>query len=198
MENAHENRLASRLFLAAKLSLLWVLFTVLSLGVLTGAAAGAVYKILFHLFRNDKTPDRLLHSFIQSMKTTLPHSIIMVLFSGLSFTLLFLWFQHADTTIAYVFIYFLGFELYIITMFSFPIQALFRHKNFFRMLKTTFLIGNIHALSAVGVLLTLLTAVLITYLYNYYAIPFMLVFFFYLTAVIFYRVLNLYTGKIDD
>ncbi len=178
-----------------ELTLMWALVSLLSLGLLLGPATVALYHILFHLIHSNKRPDNLVLRFKKSLTMSLPQSVIFTLLSlGLMLLLYAVIFQ-IETTFLIILIYFIFLEILLMLLFSFPIMALFKHDKMRILLRTSFLIANMHGLTSILVVLLLVIMGLLAWAIHPLIIAIYLPLYFYLSTALYKRVLIQYIAK---
>ncbi len=192
----YENTLGQKTALSLKLTVLWLVTIVFSLGLLIGPATAAVYKLMFHAWHTNELPTNTVTQFKLSVKLTLKEGISFSLIYGaiLAF-LVFLYFQ-ASSTAQFVVIYFLGFEVLLLSLYTFPIIAIFKMPSMKAQFKAVFMIGNLHAFSSIALIAMIAIIVTSSILYS----PFMLLvlwpLYMLLSSYLYYKVLVFYVA--DD
>ncbi len=187
-----ENTLGSKTWLAAKLTVLWFLLGILSLGLLIGPATAAFYKIMFHVNHTDRIPQKPVHQYFRSIKHTLKDGILVFILAVALFALIYYLYTLATSTWQYVLVYFIGFEALIVTLYTFPILALFKANNIFIHIKTAFLLANLHAFSSLLLVFMIGVMVLASFLYSPITLIFLILPYLFGSATVFHRVLSFY------
>ncbi len=191
----YENTLGQKTLLSLKLTVLWILTIILSLGLLIGPATAALYKLMFHAWHTHELPSRTITQYKLSVKLTLKDGVIFsIIYAALIALLVYLYFQ-AATTAQFVFIYFFGFEILLLSLYTFPIISIFKMPSMKAQFKAVFMIGNLHAFTSITLIAMLAVLFTLSVLYTPVILILLLPAYMLMSSYLYYKVLVFYVQE---
>lgn len=133
---------------------IWILVSFLGILLTLGAATTALFRVIFQVFKT-KEPTNVFPLFIKSFKenffiSTLVYFCLLIL--GFStYIMLSYAFLHDDFMLMILGI-FIGYEVFVFTIYFFPTVALFETKNALELIKNVLLLSNYHLWTNIKIL----------------------------------------------